>query len=210
MPQVNLLPQHVRDARRLRSARHLLVLGLVGIVVLGGLGFGGAMMSRFDANDQLSAAQAEATRLSSLEVKYAEVPLVRSQSAKITAARRSATATEILWQPALASFAGTLPSGTTVDSLSVAPIEKTTAGSTADPLASSDSAAALQFTARSATVPDVAAWMDALGAIPGFTDVRISAFTKSDDGTTSYYQVQGTLQLTQSLLAHRFDGKGKN
>jgi Tfp pilus assembly protein PilN len=210
LPQVNLLPQHVRDARRVRAARRLLGLALIGLVVLGGVGYGLAVLSRVDADNQLTIAQTDSARIAAEENKYAEVPQIRARAAEITRARQAATATEILWQPALASFAGTLPSGTTVESLTVAPIEATTSGTAADPLASTDGAAALQFTARSATVPDLAAWMDSLGAVAGFSDVRISAATKTDDTGGSYYEVQGTLQLDKALLAGRFNGTGKN
>lgn len=206
LAQVNLLPQHVRDARKVRAARRLLGLGLVGILALGAVSYGAVRYAGHDAQEQLATAQAESARLATEEAKYAEVPRVKTKAAQVKVARIAATSsTEILWQPVLASFTGSLPSGTTVQTLTVKLTEPTT--TKADPLAVAG-VASLQFTARSDTVPDVAAWMDSLAAIPGFTDVRISAATRTDDQGHTYYDVQGTLQLSDALLAHRFDQAG--
>lgn len=200
--QVNLLPQQVRDKRRLSSARRLLGLGLVGLLALGVVGYGAAFYQGIDAADQLDAAQAQSAQLAAEENKYAEVPQIKLKTAQVEAARIAATTdTEILWQPVLASFAASLPSGTTVQTLTVQPTEATSA--LADPLAIAG-VATLQFTARSETVPDVAAWMDSLAAVPGFTDVRVTAATQSTNESSTYYDVQGTLQLSSTLLAHRF------
>ncbi|MBU4215054.1 MAG: PilN domain-containing protein [Actinobacteria bacterium] len=204
--QVNLLPQHVRDARRVGAARRLLGLGLIGLLALGAVGYGAVVYEGHDAADQLAAAQTESARLAAEENKYAEVPQVKAKAAQVKVARIAATSlSEILWQPVLASFTASLPSGTTVQTLTVKLSEPTT--TKADPLAVSG-VASLQFTARSETVPDVAAWMDSLAAVPGFTDVRISAATQADDQGHTYYDVQGTLQLSDALLAHRFDQTG--
>lgn len=206
LAQVNLLPQHVRDARKVRAVRRLLGLGLIGLLALGAVSYGAVMYEGHDAQEQLTTAQAESARLATEEAKYAEVPRVKAKAAQVKAARVAATTqTEILWQPVLASFTASLPSGTTVQTLTSKLTEPTT--TKADPLAVAG-VASLQFTARSDTVPDVAAWMDSLAAIPGFTDVRISAATQTDDKGRTSYDVQGTLQLSDALLAHRFDKAG--
>ena len=68
-----------------------------------------------------------------------------------------------------------------------------------DPL-QAPSVGQLAFTARSLTVPDTAAWIDALNAIPGFARrVGVSAAVVEDD-TGTYYTVSATVQLTDATL----------
>lgn len=211
LPQVNLLPPSVLAARHVRAARRLLGMALVGVVVLGGVGFGFAELDKVNAQHDLTVAQDTAATLAHKAKAYAEVPRVKQESAQVSEARVDATTTEILWQPVLSSFGATLPSGTTIESLTVAASSGTSGTATqTDPLAIA-TVATLQFTARSQTVPDVAAWMDALSAVKGFADVQISqaSLNQGQTGSTgSYYEVQGTVGLTDALEAHRFSKDG--
>ena len=61
------------------------------------------------------------------------------------------------------------------------------------------------WSARAATLPDVAAWMDAVGQVPGFSDPWFTQAVVTDDQGYVYYKVTGTVQVTSAALAHRFD-----
>jgi Tfp pilus assembly protein PilN len=207
LPQVNLLPQSVFDSRKLKAARRAAGFTVIVALVLGVLGYGGALWIRLSASSDLAAAQQVAASLDDQEAQYAEVPAVRKESARVVTARSDATSTEILWQNVFSAFQVTLPAGTTIQTLSAMMNDPNASVTETVPLTST-TVASIQFTARSQTVPDVAAWMDALGEVDGFVDVWISDANLAEDpenAGSTYYEVQGVIGLTDEVLAHRFD-----
>jgi len=203
-PQVNLLPPEVRAARGLRKVKHWLGISLVVTVVvcIGVFGFG--LVSVSQANTELGVAQNETARLNRETTKYAEVPKVLDALGKVRTARALGMSTEVSWKPLLEAMGAVLPRGVSIDKLSVSGATPMIgAEPPSDPLQAA-SVGKIAFTARSATLPDSAAWMDALDSVPGLSDSFVSAATVASEGASTYYVVQATVQFTDQAYADRF------
>ena len=62
----------------------------------------------------------------------------------------------------------------------------------------------IQFSGRIDTMPDTAAWIDALNAVPGFSDAWVSATAITQTDKLVYYTVTSTVQVTDTAYAKRF------
>lgn len=205
-PQVNLLPPEVRAARGLRSTKRILVLSLVGVVGVCGVAFVASSVTAANAVVRLGDAQAETTRLMVEQSQYAEVPLVKGALADTHQAIELGMSTEVQWKSYLDAITAVLPEGVSIDILS-------TTGAT--PMSGSPaltnplqpvSTGQITFTARSLTVPNTAAWIEALDSVPGLGGAWTSSVTVtgSEDGTT-YYDVSASVQVLDTAYSHRFE-----
>jgi Tfp pilus assembly protein PilN len=203
-PQVDLLPQEIRDARKLRGTQKRLGVLLLVIVLLAMAGYAGTLFLAAQARTDLADAQAETQRLTTEQAKYAEVPLTLGQIAEVEGAMLSGTSTEVLWAPYLSALQAVTPAGVTYDSVI------TDTGSPMAPWAGSISELQLPavgqitFTARAASLPDTAAWTDALATVPGFSNPWFSTATLSDEDGAVFFQVSGTVDILPSAYANRF------
>lgn len=204
-PQVNLLPTEVTQGRRLRSIKKLLVLGLLLVVLVATAGYGGALWLAGNAADDLAGVQEETTRLQAEKEVYAEVPATLSAIDQAETARRQGMATEILWPDYLEALRAVTPTGVSYDALSVS------AGTPAQPYVGSTDPLApgaigqITFTARSLTLPDTGAWIDAINTVKGLSNPWFSSASLTEDDGIVYYQVQATVDLHPSALSGRFE-----
>ena len=204
MPQVNLLPPEIRAARGLRVVKRWLVLTLVLVLVLCAMGFAGSLFARSAAANDLTQARAETSRLQLEQQKYAEVPQVLNALQAATSARALGMSTEVQWKAYLAATAAVLPQGVSIDSLVVTgATTMTPAAPAASPL-QGPSVGEIQFTARSQTVPDTAALIDALNSVPGFADAFVTSTTVASNTALTYYTVDATVHFTSLAYDHRF------
>lgn len=204
LPQVNLLPPEVRAARGLRVLKRWLGVSLVLTVVLclGGFAFG--LLSAGTAAAELVVAQENTARIQAEQLKYAEVPQVLGALDTARSARELGMSTEVQWKGYLDAIAAVLPADVSVESYTVTGATPMTAPAlAADPL-QGPSVGQVQFTGRTATLPDTAAWLDALDSIPGFADAWVSAAAVTATETTTYYTVEATVQFTDAAYAQRF------
>ncbi|VTR75590.1 PilN domain-containing protein [Cellulomonas hominis] len=204
-PQVNLLPSEVTRGRRLASLKKLLALTLLVVVLIGMLGYAGSLWLAGQAADELATVQAETTRLQAEKEQYAEVPQTLSAIDAAKAARQQAMSTEILWPDYLEAMRAVTPAGVSYDTIAV------NAGTPAQPYTGSVDALTtgtigqITFTARSLTLPDTAAWIDAIETVPGLTNPWFSSATLSEEEGVVYYQVTATVDLLPSALSGRFE-----
>lgn len=204
LPQVNLLPPEVRAARSLGKIKKWLGAGLVATVFAVGLGYGAAQLESSAADSELGDAQAETARLKVEEAKYAEVPQVLTALGLTRQSREIGMSTEITWRTYLDAVAAVLPPDVSIESLSVvglapsSPLPLST-----DPL-QGPSVASITFQGETRTIPDTAAWIDALGAVPGFADPWVSSVTVTEREGVVYYVVSASVQLTDATFAGRF------
>ena len=205
-PQVDLLPPEVRAGRRLGQTKRLLALVVLGVVLLALLGWVYAKFTLDNADQELADAQNETTRLTAEQAKYAEVPRIQSQLSQADTALSSATGTEVLWKPYFEALRAVTPPNVSYDTLQVTMGSDPNAAAASDPL-QQPSLGQIAFTARAAKLPDVAAWMDAVKNVPGLSDPWFTQGSVTDKDGTVYYQVTGTVQITGTALAHRFDEK---
>ncbi|WP_136520034.1 MULTISPECIES: PilN domain-containing protein [Cellulomonas] len=211
LPQVNLLPPEVRDARDLRAMKRWLLLAVALVVAVCALAYVFVVIQGTQARDELARAEAETARLQDEQAQYAEVPLVLGQLNATRAARELGMSTEVPWKPYYEAITAVLPEGVSIDTLAFSGATPITAPAPpADPL-QGPSVGQVQFTGRSSTVPDAAAWVDALNSVPGFADAWVSSAAVTDAEGTVYYTVSSTVQVTEAAYSGRFaanDGEG--
>lgn len=204
-PQVNLLPPEVAAARGLTQLKRWLLLGLAGVLLVLALVYAFAVLSGVQARAELAQAQDETARLMAEEATYAEVPAVLGRIDETKRAREFGMSTEVRWKSYYDAFAAVLPEGVSIDSLRFNGATPTTLAPAAGSPLERPSVGEIQFTGRSLTVPDSAAWADSLDSIPGFSDTRISALTiTADEAGTPYYTVSATVRVTADAYTHRF------
>ncbi len=205
-PQVNLLPPEVKAARTVRRVKAWLGLLLV-VAVLGNAAVVFlAISAQGAANQELTAAQSQTERLRTEAQKYAEVPQVLSAVDAATRARELGTSTEILWAPYLSAISASMPPGVSIDTISVTGVTPMTAPVLPPSSAlAGASVATITFGASSLTVPDTAAWLDALSTVPGFTDAWFSSASVGEDQNgIAVYTVSATVQIDSAAFARRF------
>lgn len=204
-PQVNLLPPEVRSRRTLGRVKVRLFIAVIGVLVLLAGAYVFTTFVRSAAADNLAAKKAEVQRLVTEQEKYAEVPMVKSQIAAVEQARLLGTSTEILWPQYMRAIQAVAPTGWRLESLStLTPTPLTPAAPATNPLAAPN-VGTITFTGRATTVPDIAAWLDALDSIPGFSDAyATSAQLSVNEGSAPYYETSATVQVDTSVFAQRF------
>ena len=206
-PQVNLLPPEIRAARGLKRVQGYLALLLVVVLLACAGAYVVARLDKANAESGLTKAQDRTAELQADEAKYADVPRVLGQLDDTKKALDLGMSTEILWKPYYDAIAAVLPAGVSLDSLTVTEGTPMTAGPAAGSPLEEPSIGQVQFSARSKTLPDTAALVDALDAIPGLGDAWVtSAAVQADDTSkTVYYNVSATVQVRDTAYAHRFD-----
>lgn len=204
--RVDLLPPEVHAERRAKVVRRRLVLGVLLTLALVAGGTAAASLDALQAQAQLSADQVKGQALLLQQQKYVEVRKVQTEVKLIQAAEQVGTSTEIDWRKYLIAVQSTLPANVTIDTVKIdsatplAPYAQSTV-----PL-QGVRVATLSFTAKSATLPQVPAWLDALTTLPGFADASPGLVTRDRGGA---YSVNITMHIDQRAFTNRFAAKGK-
>lgn len=205
MPQVNLLPPEIRARRALARVKRRAFAGVAAALVLVLAGYGWSALQVQNAQSELEIAQLETARLTQQQQEYAEVPVVLAHLGTLESARSFGMSTEVVWTPYFEAVFAVMPADFVLTSISLAGATPMLAAVPAtDPL-QAGSVSTLTFTGRSATVPVVADWIDALDSIPGFGDAWVSAAAAgSKEGVGDHYEVTSTVQVDATAYANRF------
>jgi Tfp pilus assembly protein PilN len=204
LAQVNLLPPEVRAARGVKVVRRLLLLGLVLVAVVLVGGYVLSLLELGAAQEELAAAEADTLRLQEDQRKYAEVPQVLLALDTAKSARMLGMSTEVEWKPYLDAITAVLPPDVSIDTVSMTMSTPMLAPSLPATPLQSQSLGQISFTGRTTTLPDTAAWVDALNSIPGLGDAWVSAATLSSDADLTFYSVTSTIQIRPQALSGRF------
>jgi Tfp pilus assembly protein PilN len=204
--RADLLPSEVLLKRKAKVVRRRLgfVILVIALLVIGGTALVRAQAQQAQAN--LAIEQANTQSLLMQQRKYVEVRKVQQQVDTIMAAQQVGTATEINWEQYLTSVQATLPPNVTIDTINVdsatpfAPYTQATA-----PLQGAR-IATLSFTAKSSTLPQVPAWLDALTTLPGYADASPGSVTRNETGA---YSVSITMHINEAAFTNRFALTGK-
>ncbi len=207
LPQVNLLPGDVRQARTLGVVKRWVAVS-AGVTVLAvGTVAALAQLQVQDAESQLARANAESAAMLAEQRPLAQVTGTRDQVSALTGARSYALGQEILWADYLGAISMVIPPGVGITNLDYAGGTPLTAAPvSADPLVPSG-LGTITFTALGREVQDTAAWADALESLPGLRDARISGMVRDARGGDFQYEFTGTIQVDSGALAHRFDAQ---
>ncbi|OZB47241.1 MAG: fimbrial assembly protein, partial [Cellulomonas sp. 14-74-6] len=172
LPQVNLLPPEVRAARGLRQTKRWLAVSLILVLIVCVVAYGFALAARGLANAELGKAEAVTTRLQSEQTKYKEVPQVLGALDAATTARRLGMSTDVQWKSYIDAIAAVLPDGVSIEQFTAtgASPSRGTVGAAVPSTGALEATGvgSIAFTARSLGVPNTAAWINALNAVPGF------------------------------------------
>lgn len=204
LPQVDLLPPEVRASRGLSQTKRWLGLSLILVVLVAALAYGWAFLTEKNANEHLAESQDTAAELSREKVKYAEVPVVLGAISDVKVARLLGMSTEVAWTPHIQAIAAVLPAGTSIESFTITQASPTETISVPGDQLNGPRIASIVFTARSATLPDGSAWLDALDSIPGFVDPTLQSTSLSEADGVPFYMMSSTIEVDASALADRF------
>lgn len=211
LPQVNLLPGSIRAKRALARTKRFLASALVAVVALVTVAALGAQQVNSRAQARLSTAQDKTIALMKEKGEYTEAPRVLGQVQDLRGALEQGFATEVSWKPYVSALLAVLPEGThlrTIELKSATPM--LAAEAPTSPLQGA-SVATLTFTGDTTTVPDTGKWIDALDAIPGFSDawVRTGELTADQERSDEpFYKIESSVQVNTAAFANRFVGLG--
>ncbi len=204
LPQVNLLPSEISDARSLKRLQGVLAAVLVLVLVVIGGATLVASRSVTTAQERVDAENRETTRLQTEQRKYAEVPVILKQYSDTSSALFRASVGEILWVPVIGTVSATLPKGVEVRKLVVESWTPTDgAPAPADP-AQAAVMARLAFELASETRPEVSELLSGLEGVPGFTDARVSSIDTVGTGEDATYSSIVSVSINAGGLAGRF------
>ena len=203
LPQVNLLPPEIRAGRALTNVKAWLGIGILATVLVAA---GLVVMSELglrSAENELAETQDAHAALVAQQAQYSEVPAILGRLDNLTQARLMGMSSEVLWRPYIVALAATAPAGVSITDLNVVPpvaSQLVTTGDLSDVVI-----ATVSFEAESLTLPDTAAWLDALATVVGFTNPEFSSATiKAAESGTVYYSVTGSVGVTFDGLSLRF------
>ncbi|TFC20570.1 hypothetical protein [Cryobacterium glucosi] len=206
-PRVDLLPPEIYKDRSAGVLRRRILIGVVGVIAIVMVGSGASTVLAIQAQGQLADEQNRTAALLAEQTKYVEVRSVQAHVNLVQAAQQVGVSTEIDWKKYLDSVQATLPSTVAIDTVKLdfaSPIS-----AYAQPTAPLQGArvGTVTFTARSAVLPDVPTWLNALATLPGFADALPGSVTL--DAATNVYKVEITMHVNDSAYAKRFTTVGK-
>lgn len=203
-PQVNLLPPEIRSRRALGRAKVGLAFVLAGVILLVALGYVYASLTENRAANELAAAEDEVLALQAQQSRYSEVPQVKGQIAAARQARELSMSTEVLWPDYIRAIQAVTPEGVSLSQLSTEMPSPTVGMSLSTSPLDAAGVGAITFNGTSRTLPDLAGWMDALDAIPGFASATYTTAELTDQEGVVVYQIAAAVRLEESVFASRF------
>ena len=205
-PRVDLLPPEIRAQRSAAAVRRRLGFGVILLLVLVVGGSGGVGVEAIQAQASLASEQALTANLLVQQRKYIQVRSVQDEVSLIQAAQQVGTSTEIDWKEYLSEVQATLPANVTLDTVTIDSASPLTEYAQATAPLQGARVATLSFTAKSPTLPEVPAWLNALTSLPGYTDASPGSVTRDTSGV---YTVDITMHINQAAYTNRFAAKGK-
>ena len=199
-PGIDLTPPEVKARRQGTGLRRALVMALVGAIVIVAVGYGAAFVRATAAAASLDAARAESQRLLEAQQEFSEVIKIESRTKAITTTRELVSAPEVVWKgfidklvsifPADAVLTSVIASGRLASDPELVPV-----GALRKPLVASVTVAI-----STPSIPDAAAWMRRIAALPGYADHAPASVTFAD----GRYTTTVTVSLSADALAARF------
>ncbi|MGP7960989.1 hypothetical protein ACTVCO_09290 [Sanguibacter sp. A247] len=203
LPQVNLLPTDVTEARSLKKLKIVLLAAVV--VVL--LAIGGvtvlAMGQVSRAQDRVDAENVETARLQTEQRKYAEVPVVLGKISDTEKALFRAGMGDIQWVALLDAITVQLPQDTELRKVVIEGWEAALGSvSLNDPSQSSVLHARVSLDFVSKAKPDASELLAALEALPTIESARLAvAETIEGDGNDLFYSTIASVTVNLRALS---------
>jgi hypothetical protein len=172
-----------------------LVAGVVAVLVVGAsfLSVGSASL--------LGSATDEGNQLIRDQGKYAEVRQVTTMIGKAEEGLIIGSTTEVRWRAYFAEIQASLPAGTLVTNFSATTATPTTPYAVPSVPLQGDRIGELSFTATSATLPDIEAWLNGLEKLTGFVDASPGTIVLDDGGA---YTVNIIMHINAGVIDNPF------
>lgn len=183
IPRADLLPPEIKQDKVASRQRYNLIAGLILVVFLVAVAYGGSAFLAIGANASLEAEQKRSAELVAEKSEYSEVTELQAQLSAAQASLLVASAAEVDWSEFLGDYYATLPSGSAVQSLNVT-LSEAAGTPTVSPLYESGVIEIISVI-ETPTVPDSAAWLSRLETLPGFADWTPSSIAQSPNGFTT-------------------------
>jgi hypothetical protein len=199
-PRANLLPPEIRKERALRAQRRLLGTIFAAVLVLIAGAYILACFVASAAQSALDQANARTADLIAQQAEFLEVRQLGNQVVAAKDARLAATATEVDWANYLPLVRQTIPSGSSITSLTVL------SASPAVPLPAPSSPlesprmVEIAIAVSMPTLPDISQWLDTVAALPGYVDAVPGGITTAEGG----FSVTLTVHVDESAKYNRF------
>lgn len=200
-PRVSLLPAEVNDFHKARAVRRRLGLSIVAVLALTAAGVAGAGYLAMQSQAALDASRLTSQSLVAQQGQYADLRQAQAGIVLTQAAQTVGASTEIDWKDYLVKLQATLPSGVTIDTVTIdsaSPFSDYVQSTV--PLAGAR-VATVTFTATSPTIPSIPTWLDGLAKLVGFTDAVPGSVSIKEDGT---YLVNITMHINSDAFSQRF------
>lgn len=210
---VNLMPPQLRLRAAVRKARSRAIIAIIiaGVVIVALFGLG--LSGRASAESQLAAAQKRAATAEAAKNQYSDVPGVYAAIALAQKELSTAMSQEVQFSGLLTNLGLKVPPRVSVSSAtmtvgSAAAGKKSAKGATA----TGPDLGTVTFVGQAASMPDVAALLDALATMTEYTSVHLDSASSSADasggsggaGTVGSVQYAISAQLTEKALSGRF------
>ena len=214
---VNLLPHSYAERAAVRRAKGFAVGALLTAALIALLAWLIAWQQQTAAQEDLDAATAERTVLQVEAARYSEVPKVFATVAAAEDQLELAMSNEVRWSFFLNDLALTMPSGVSLESLSVSSPAPGAAVTAAAPSAASPSATAagstgagmpgigtMSVSAKALTYNSVANWLDSLAKLPTLADPYVDSITAGSEEGTNIVTFGSPATITTEALSKRY------
>jgi Tfp pilus assembly protein PilN len=201
----NLLPEEIVQTRRARRARRAVLSGLAGVLVLLTAWFGATAYQTAAARAELSATEADAQRLTQDQNKYQELVSTQSQSRAINAQLKTVLTNDMSMPALVANVQSAAPNGIRIYTVSVMMNTGQNATRSLPTVNKDRVVGTLSLAGAGRDKAQVAAYVDALGKVPGFTNAVLTSASLQDE------QVDFTvhLDITACRIGGRYTTQGK-
>ncbi|MGL5828550.1 MAG: hypothetical protein ACRC0L_03150 [Angustibacter sp.] len=220
--RVNLLPEEVGAARRLRGVQVVLSLALLGLVAGLGALYIFAANGKADAEDSLASATAQTVNLQKEKSKYDEVPATLAAIDAAAASRETAMQADVEWYRVMSDLSYAQLTKAWFTSLTMRVNTEAAVASTTTPNAAGSTAGgttpnAAAGTAATATDfgeisvegyafdhPNVADWLETFTRQAGLDTATFSNSSREKIDTTGVVKFQSSAPLKAEALSNRF------
>jgi Tfp pilus assembly protein PilN len=196
LPRVNLMPREIAEGRRFRRIQIALGGGVLGAVGVVALLFVAASGSVDTANEELTVAQAEHSRLQAETAKYADVTAVYAQAAAARAMLVEAMGQEVRYSRFLSDLSLSVPENVWIKNLAFSQAGAEAAVGSTEPGIGSVTVSGVGF-----SHDDVAVWLESLAGQKGYANPYFSSSTEALIGPRTVVNFESTATLTSDALS---------
>lgn len=209
LPRVDLLPPEVGERRRLRRVKTAAgaAVGVTALLVC--LAVAVTSSSARSAQAELDAETATGASLQADNADLREVVALNAQAKEARAVLSSAMGQEVRWSRVLDDLARTTPDNVWLREVAFVQGDAAVAVPVAAAPAATDEARVALGTATFAGTgyshDDVAAWLEALQARPGYSDATVTSSSEKRVGTRVLVDFTSTATVDDRVLSGRWD-----